>query len=263
MAMQLVDTHSHLYLGLFDADRDQVIKQANEKGINKILLPNIDSHTIIPMNQMTAAYPGVCYAMMGLHPTAVKENYREEFEIIRKELVSGNYIAIGEIGIDLYWDKIRLREQCLVLEQELDLALKMDKPVVIHARESFDVIFEMLQPYAGKGIRGVFHAFSGTSLQAMDAVEMGFLIGIGGMITYKNSGLVETVQEVDISHMVLETDYPFLSPVPNRGKRNEPAYMTYVAETVAKLKSLDINEIALATTANALKLFGLKIDDER
>jgi len=263
MPMQLVDTHSHLYLGIFDADRDQVIHHAAEKGVRKILMPNIDSHTISPMNQLAEAYPGTCHAMMGLHPTSVKENYREEFEIIRKELISGNYVAIGEIGIDLYWDKTRLREQSLVLEQELYLALELDKPVVIHARESFDAIFEMLQQYAGKGIRGVFHAFSGTPSQAMEAIEKGFLIGIGGRVTYKNSGLDKTVQEIELSHMVLETDSPFLSPVPNRGKRNEPAYMTYVAETVAKLKSLDINEIALATTANALKLFGLKIDDER
>jgi TatD DNase family protein len=261
--MLLVDTHSHLYLGLYDADRDQVIKHAAEKGIRKILLPNIDSNSIRPMNQLTETYPGICYGMMGLHPTAVKENYREEFEIIRKELIYGNYVAVGEIGIDLYWDKTHLREQSLVFEQELDLALEMDKPVMIHARESFDVIFEILQKYAGTGIRGIFHAFSGTLLQALNVVEKGFLIGIGGIVTYKNSGLDKTVQEMDVNHMVLETDSPFLSPVPNRGKRNEPAYITYVAETVARLKSVDVTEIARKTTANALKLFGLKYEDER
>jgi TatD DNase family protein len=263
MRMLLVDTHSHLYLGLYDADRDQVINHAAEKGIRKILLPNIDSHSIRPMNQLTETYPGICYGMMGLHPTSVKENYREEFEIIRKELVSGNYIAVGEIGIDLYWDKTHLREQSLVFEQELDLALELDKPVIIHARGSLDVIFEILQKYTGTGIRGIFHAFSGTLLQALDAVDRGFLIGIGGIVTYKNSGLDKTVQEMDLNHMVLETDSPFLSPVPNRGKRNEPAYITYVAETVAKLKSVDIAEIAHTTTSNAQKLFRLINEDER
>lgn len=259
----LVDTHSHLYLGHFDADRDQVIGNATEKGISKILLPNIDSHSISPMNQLVKAYPGICHAMMGLHPTSVKENYHDEYEIIRKEMMTGNYLAIGEVGIDLYWDKTYLREQSLVFEQELDMAVEMDKPVVIHARASFEVIFEILEKYAGKGLRGIFHAFSGNPLQALEVTERGFHIGIGGMVTYRNSGLDKTVQEIDMGHMVLETDAPYLSPVPYRGKRNEPAFITYVAETVAKLKSLDVEEIASRTSANAMKLFRLYNGDER
>jgi len=195
--------------------------------------------------------------MMGLHPTSVKGNYLEAFEVVRQELISGSYIAVGEIGIDLYWVKTMLREQSLVFEQELDLALVLDKPVVIHARESFDVIFEILGKYKNKGLRGVFHAFSGTPEQALKAVENGFFLGIGGMVTYKNSGLDLVVQAVDLKHMVLETDSPFLTPVPHRGKRNEPAFLTFVAETMAGLKSVDVSEIARITTENACSLFGL------
>jgi len=159
--MQLVDTHSHIYLGQFDADRDQVIACAVEKGVHKILLPNIDSTSIEPLNRLVGAYPDVCFPLMGLHPTSVKENYTDDFAIILKELASGAYTGIGEIGIDLYWDKKWLREQCLVFEQQLDLALEMNKPVVIHARASFEEIFEILKKYEGTSLKGVFHAFSG------------------------------------------------------------------------------------------------------
>jgi TatD DNase family protein len=260
--MMLVDTHAHLYMGHFDHDRDQVIQRAVENGIRRILLPNIDSDSIRPMNQLVKTFPDVCHPMMGLHPTSVGSNYREEFDNIRKQLLSGDYVAIGEIGIDLYWDKTHLREQCLVFEQELDLAVEMDKPVVIHARDSFDVIFEVLQKYEGKGVKGIFHAFSGNPAQALEAVERGFLIGIGGMVTYKNSGVDRAVMELDLSHMVLETDAPFLPPVPHRGKRNEPAYITHVAEAVARLKSVDQAAVAHTTSANAMQLFGLKQESE-
>ena len=255
--MVFVDTHSHIYMGHFDDDRGQVIAAAGEKGIRTILLPNIDASTIASVKRMAEDYPGICFPMMGLHPTSVKENYRDEFEIVRQEMVSGSYLAVGEIGIDLYWDKTRLREQSLIFEQELDLALTLDKPVVIHARQSFDVIFEILQKYKDSGLRGVFHAFSGTPEQALHAIENGFFLGIGGMVTYRNSGLDRTLQAVDLCHVVLETDSPFLSPDPHRGKRNEPAFLLYVAETVARLKSVDIDETARVTTENACTLFGL------
>jgi TatD DNase family protein len=255
--MELIDTHSHIYLESFNDDRDQVVSAAVEKGIRNILLPNIDTSSIASMNALAREYPGICLPMMGLHPTSVKENFREEFEIIRKEMMSGNYIAVGEIGIDLYWDKTLLQQQSRIFEQELDLALELHMPVVIHARESFDVIFEILQKYDGAGLRGVFHAFSGTPEQALHAVEKGFLLGIGGMVTYRNSGLDKTIQTIDLRHLVLETDSPFLTPVPHRGKRNEPAYLTFVAETVARLKSVDSIETARITTENARALFGL------
>jgi TatD DNase family protein len=255
--MVFVDTHSHIYLGPFNDDRGQVIAAAGEKGIHTILLPNIDTSSIASMNAMARDYPGICFPMMGLHPTSVKEDYRDEFEIIRQELMSGNYIAVGEIGIDLYWDKTMLREQCQIFEQELDLSLALHKPVVIHARQSFDVIFEILQKYKNKGLRGVFHAFSGTPEQALHAVESGFFLGIGGMITYKNGGVDKVVQAIHLKHMVLETDSPYLPPVPYRWKRNEPAFLTFVAETMAQLKSVDISEVARITTENATTLFEL------
>ncbi|MBN1417085.1 MAG: TatD family hydrolase [Bacteroidales bacterium] len=261
--MLLVDTHSHIYLEQYDADRTQVINAALEKGIRKILLPNIDTVSIEPVNQLVKAYPEVCVAMMGLHPTSVKENYSDEFRIIQKEMMSGNYIAIGEIGIDLYWDKSRLREQCMIFEQELDMALQMNKPVVIHARESFDVIFEILQKYKGSGLRGIFHAFSGSPGQALHVIENDFLIGIGGIVTYRKSGLDKVMQEVDLNHIVLETDSPFLPPVPCRGNRNEPAFLIYIAEAVARLKSVDVTEVASVTTGNACRLFGLNMENKR
>jgi TatD DNase family protein len=261
--MEFIDTHSHIYLESFNEDRDRVIAAAVDKGIRNILLPNIDATTLSLMNKLARDYPGTCFPMMGLHPTSVNENYTEEIEVVRKELMSGNYIAIGEIGIDLYWDKTRLMEQSRVFEQELDLALTLHMPVVIHARESFDVIFEILQKYEGTGLRGVFHAFSGSPEQALHAVEKGFFLGIGGMVTYRNSGLDKIIQMVDLHHLVLETDSPFLPPVPHRGKRNEPAFLTYIAETVARLKSVDIYEIARITTENARSLFGLNHKDTR
>jgi len=261
--MELIDTHSHIYLESFNDDRNQVISTAVEKGIRTILLPNIDTSSIALVNALAMDYPGICLPMMGLHPTSVKENYREEFEIIRNEMMSGTYIAVGEIGIDLYWDKTMHLQQSRVFEQELDLALALHLPVVIHARESFNEIFEILQKYEGTGLRGVFHAFSGTPEQALHAVEIGFFLGIGGMVTYKNSGLDKVVQAADLQHMVLETDSPFLTPVPFRGKRNEPAFLPFVAETLARLKSLDIGEIARKTTENACTLFGLNHKDAR
>ena len=261
--MELIDTHSHIYLDSFNDDRNQVISTAVEKGIRTILLPNIDTSSIALVNALAMDYPGICLPMMGLHPTSVKENYREEFEIIRNEMMSGTYIAVGEIGIDLYWDKTMHLQQSRVFEQELDLALALHLPVVIHARESFNEIFEILQKYEGTGLRGVFHAFSGTPELALHAVEIGFFLGIGGMVTYKNSGLDKVVQAADLQYMVLETDSPFLTPVPFRGKRNEPAFLPFVAETLARLKSLDIGEIARKTTENACTLFGLNYKDAR
>jgi TatD DNase family protein len=257
--MVLVDTHSHIYLDSFNDDRDRVIADAGKNGISSILLPNIDASSINALNKVVMDYPGICFPMMGLHPTSVKENYHDVFEVIRNEMMTGNYIAIGEIGIDMYWDKTKLREQSLVFEQELDLALSLRKPVVIHARESFDVIFEILRKYEGTSLNGVFHAFSGTPEQALHVVDIGFFLGIGGLVTYKNSGLENTIRAVDLRHFVLETDSPFLPPDPYRGKRNEPAYLTFVAETVARLKSSDISEIARITTENACTLFGLNL----
>jgi TatD DNase family protein len=252
-----IDTHAHLYLPEFDADRKSVVETAVYRGVKRILLPNIDSTTIDPMHNLAEQFPGVCYPMMGLHPTSVKENYREELDRVEKELSRRSYCAMGEIGIDLYWDKTLLEEQKIAFSAQLDLALKHNLPVAIHARESFHEILYILNGYRNTDLRGVFHAFTGTVEIAQDVVSRGFMLGIGGIITYKNSFLPDVIRETDLSHIILETDSPFLTPVPFRGKRNESSYIPYIAETIGKIKDTAIEEVARVTTANACKLFQL------
>jgi TatD DNase family protein len=250
-----IDTHAHLYLPEFDADRERTVETAMYRGVTKILLPNIDSTTIEPMNQLAEQYPGVCYPMMGLHPTSVKDNYREELDRVETELSRGNYSAVGEIGIDLYWDKTHLDEQNTAFSGQLDLALKYDLPVAIHARESFGEILDILNKYKNKGLRGVFHAFTGTVEIAQDVIERGFLIGIGGILTYKKSSLPDVIRGTELSHVILETDSPFLAPAPFRGKRNESSYIPYIAEAIGLIKGIPAEEVARVTTENACKLF--------
>jgi TatD DNase family protein len=254
---EYIDTHAHLYLPEFDADRERIVETAVYRGVKRILLPNIDSTTIGPLNKLAVQFPEVCYPMMGLHPTSVKENYRHELDLVEKELSRVSYCAVGEIGIDLYWDKTRLKEQNIAFSAQLDLALKHDLPVAIHARESFDEILDILNGYKSRGLRGVFHAFTGTIEIAKDIISRGFLIGIGGIITYKNSSLPDVIQATDLSHIILETDSPFLTPVPFRGKRNESSYIPYIAEAICKIKEINPEEVARVTTANACKLFQL------
>lgn len=254
---EYIDTHAHLYLPEFDADRENVVETAVYRGVKRILLPNIDSTTIDPMIKLAEQFPGVCYPMMGLHPTSVKENYREDLDRVEKELSQRSYCAVGEIGIDLYWDKSHLEEQNIAFSAQLDLALQYNLPVAIHARESFDEILEILNGYKDKGLQGVFHAFTGTVEIARDIINRGFLIGIGGIITYKKSSLPAVIQETDLSHIILETDSPFLTPVPFRGKRNESSYIPYIAEVIGKIKDTTPEEVARVTTANASKLFQL------
>jgi len=254
---EYIDTHAHLYLPEFDADRESAVETALYRGVRRILLPNIDSSSIEPMNKLADRFPGVCFPMMGLHPTSVKDNYREELDRVEKELSHRNYCAIGEIGIDLYWDKTHLVEQAIVFSKQLDLALEHNLPVAIHARESFDEILEILDGYKNKGLRGVFHAFTGNTDTARDVADRGFLLGIGGIITYKKSFLPEVIRETDLSHIILETDSPYLTPVPFRGKRNESSYIPYIAEAIGKIKETSPEEVARITTANACKLFHL------
>ncbi len=255
--MQLIDTHAHIYLEHFDSDCGDAIQRALQQGVTKILLPNIDRNSVTSMNRLVSLYPDICRPMMGLHPTSVKENYWDEFDIILQEIKSGKYIAVGETGIDLYWDKTHLKEQCVVFEQEIRLAIDLDKPLVIHARQSFDVIFDILEKYRGENLKGVFHAFSGNTNQALHAINLGFMLGIGGMLTYKNSGLDKVIQQIALEHIVLETDAPFLPPTPHRGERNEPAFLIHVAEKLSTIKDVDIKEVARITTENAMKLFYL------
>jgi TatD DNase family protein len=252
-----IDTHAHLYLPEFDLDRELVIETALHRGVKKILLPNIDSSSIMPMNDLAVRHPGVCYAMMGLHPTSVKENYRDELEMVGREVERGMYVGIGEIGIDLYWDKSHIKEQCIAFAAQLNLALQYKLPVVIHARESFNEIMEILEGYSNKGLKGIFHAFTGTTEIAEQVISMGFKLGIGGILTYKNSTLPEVVQVANLNYLVLETDSPYLSPAPFRGKRNESSYIPYIAEVVKQIKNITLEEVAEVTTHNVLSLFSL------
>jgi TatD DNase family protein len=251
------DTHAHLYLPEFDNDRNLVIENAISAGVMKILLPNIDSSSIENMNRTASAYPDVCYSMMGLHPTSVKENYKSELSIVESEIEKGRYIGVGEIGIDLYWDKSNLSKQTESFRAQLDLALKHDLPVVIHARESFTEILSILKDYRNKGLKGVFHAFTGSLEIALQVTKMGFHIGIGGILTYKKSDLPSVLKDISLQNVVLETDSPYLAPAPFRGKRNESSYIPVIAQVIQQIKEIPLEEVAFITTRNASKLFGL------
>jgi len=253
--LSFIDTHAHLYLPEFDSDLDKVIETAIHGGVRKIFLPNIDVSTVGKMNALSDKFKGVCYPMMGLHPTSVKENYTEELAAVTQELEKGVYYGIGETGIDLYWSKTFFNEQCLAFKSQLDLSVKKRLPVIIHARESFNEILEILEDYRSTGLKGIFHAFTGSSEMAGKAIGMGFKLGIGGIVTYKNSTLPEIIRETDLTHIVLETDSPYLAPVPFRGKRNESSYVSYIAEFIGKIKNVPLENVASITTANALDLF--------
>ena len=209
------------------------------------------------MNTLVTRYPGICFPLIGLHPSSVEEDYETELARILGLYEPGTYLGVGEIGIDLYWGKKYKKQQIKVFRQQVEFALERDLPVVIHARESFNEIFGVLESYKTKMLKGIFHAFTGSLLQAQKAINMGFKIGIGGIVTFKNSGLDKVVKEIDLNHIVLETDSPYLAPVPNRGKRNESAYIKYIAEKIAEIHDTSIESIASATTKNALSVFNL------
>jgi TatD DNase family protein len=258
--MILIDTHAHLYLDEFDTDRETVIQNAIRSGVKQILCPNIDSKSLSALDSLCESYPGYCLPMMGLHPTSVKENYKDELEIIRERLFESpqeRYIAVGEIGIDLYWDKTFLLQQQEVLELQLEWSLSKKLPVAIHSRDSFDAIMEVLQNF--DSLKGVFHCFSGNVEQAEQVVNKGFLLGIGGVVTFKNAGLDKVVQATDLSNIVLETDAPYLAPMPFRGKRNESANVSLVAQRIAQLKDISYAEVCEITSGNAIKLFNLAV----
>jgi TatD DNase family protein len=253
--MILTDSHAHLYLEQFDADRHEVIRQAIDKDVRYMVLPNIDKESIGPMMQLVKDFPENCFPMMGLHPTSVKEDYLIHMEAIREWLKKDKFYAIGEMGIDLYWDKTFFAEQQEVFRQQVSLALEFDLPLVIHSRNSFDEIFQLLDEVYKPGLKGVFHCFTGNLEQAEHIIGMGFLLGIGGVLTYKNSGLAEVLEKISLESILLETDAPFLAPVPYRGKRNESAFVVEVAKKLAEIKEIDLEEVAETTTRNALRLF--------
>lgn len=255
MADYFTDTHAHLYLDGFGKDIDSVIGRALENGVKKIFLPNLDTSTIAGMNKVTEQYPGICFAMIGLHPTSVKENYEEELKQIEAELEQEHYIAIGEIGIDLYWDKTFIKEQEEAFRRQIGWAKQKNLPIVIHARDSFDEIFRIMDEEDTRELTGVFHSFTGNREQAQKILSYGFFIGINGIVTFKNAGLDKVAESIPADRLLIETDAPFLAPVPYRGKRNESAYVTRVAEKLAELHGLEVREMAKRTTENALKLF--------
>lgn len=250
----LIDTHIHLYAEEFNADRDQLIKKALQNGIQRFYLPNIDSNSIEVMHQLEKDYPDHCFAMMGLHPCSVKDNVEEELNMVHEWLQKRKYAAIGEIGIDLYWDKTFLKEQVYAFKKQINWALEYDYPIVIHCRDAFDEIFEVLSSYSILP-RGIFHCFSGNNAQAAQVIKLGFKLGIGGVLTFKNSGLDKVVESIDLQHLVLETDAPYLAPVPFRGKRNEPVYLSEIARKLAEIKQVDFDTLAEVTAANATALF--------
>ena len=255
--MQIVDTHNHLYLPDFDDDRDEVVKRSLAAGVHIIMMPNIDSSSVAPMLAAEETYPGICLPMMGLHPTSVKENYLSEIDIVEKSLADHKYYAIGETGIDLYWDKTFIREQKTSFRRHLELAEEHSLPLVIHARESLDVIIKEIMSFGSGRVTGVFHAFPGSAEEAREVCSMGFMIGIGGVVTFRNGRQSDAAIEAGINNILLETDAPYLAPVPHRGKRNESSFLTLVIEKLSEVLALSPAEIADTTTSNAMRLFKL------
>lgn len=253
--MFLTDTHTHLYLEEFNDDRKEMVERALENDVKYMLLPNIDSSSIDGMLDLCKQFPENCFPMMGLHPTSVKENYQEELDLISRWVEKEKFNAIGEIGIDLYWDKTFQKEQEIALAYQIELAIKNQLPIVIHMRDSFDEVYAVVKNYASPELKGVFHCFTGTLEQAEKIIDLNFLLGIGGVLTFKNSGLDKVIEKVDINNLVLETDSPFLTPMPYRGKRNESAYTRFVAEKIAEIKNTSLEEVAEITTSNANQLF--------
>jgi len=254
-SMKLVDTHAHLYLPEFDTDRADVVASAVAKGIETILLPNIDSGSVGALLDMCNTFPAHCKPMMGLHPTSVKADADQELQLVKDELEKGIYVAVGEIGIDLYWSVEYKDLQINVFREQLRLAKKFDLPVAIHTREAFPLILDLVEQEMNSGLSGVFHCFSGSAEDASRIMELGFMMGIGGVITYKKSSLPEVVAGIPMEFLLLETDAPFLPPVPFRGKRNQSDYLIYVAQRLAEVKQLRLEEVAAQTTTNALRLF--------
>ncbi len=255
--MVVTDTHCHLYLEAFENDLNEVITRASEQGVSRFFIPAIDSGYTQAMLNLKHAYPDKVFLMAGLHPTHVKDNYKEELEHVKTLLSSGAYCAVGEIGIDLYWDKSFFRQQQEAFRTQIRWAKEYGLPIVIHCRESFDEIFEILEEEKGQDLRGIFHCFTGTLEQAHKAIGYNMKLGIGGVVTFKNGKLDQFINQIDLAHIVLETDSPYLAPVPYRGKRNESSYLREILEKLATLYNKPKEEIARITTENSRTVFGI------
>ena len=256
--MRFIDTHAHLYSSPLIENRELIIQNAINNGIDTIIMPAIDSDTLESMLELEAAYPNNCIAMMGLHPCSVKDNVQQELDIVEAQLKKRKFIAIGEIGLDYYWDKTFIQQQIEAFTTQMQWALEKQLPIVIHTRNAMGETIEAVKPFAKKGLRGIFHCFSGSQESAQQIISMGFHLGLGGVLTYKNAKVAEAIKEIPMSHFVLETDAPYLSPVPYRGKTNEPAFMIEVAKKLAEIKNIPLQEVAVITTNNAKEVFGIE-----
>lgn len=253
--MQFVDSHAHIYSEKFRDDVHDVTSSSIDKGVNKIYMPNIDHESIDVMMELESRYPEVCISMMGLHPCSVKKGFEKDLYEVEEWLDKRPFAAVGEIGTDLYWDKSLFDYQKEAFKVQCNLALKHDLPVAIHCRESIDETIEILDSSEFEGLKGVFHCFTGSEEQAKRITEMGFKLGIGGVLTFKNSGVAEAIKNIAVDNLLLETDSPYLAPTPNRGKRNSPEYIPLIAQKLADVLESPLEEIARLTTENSLKLF--------
>ena len=251
---KLTDTHTHLYAKEFENDLPALLQQANALGVERFFMPNIDNHSIAGMLELEKTYPGKCFPMMGLHPCSVKENRKSEMLIVEEWLAKRKFAAVGEMGIDLFWDKTFLEEQKMAFIQQVELANQYKLPIVIHTRDSFDVVIDLLKSTRKEAPAGIFHCFTGTLEEAQKAIEFNFLIGVGGVVTFKNGGLDKVLPHLDLKHIVLETDAPYLAPVPYRGKRNEPVYLQIIAQKVADMMQISVENVIEQTGVNAKNL---------
>jgi len=256
--MKLIDTHTHLYVNEFVSDIDEVIKRANAEGVEKFYLPAIDSSETEALLALEKRYPDRIFAIAGLHPCSVKENFKEELDKIEAQLSQREFAGIGETGLDFYWDKTFMKEQYQSLEKHIHWAIQYKRPLVIHTRNSMQETIDFVKKFKGQGLYGVFHCFGGSLENAKEIIDAGFFLGIGGVLTFKNSGLADIIKDVDLKHLVLETDAPYLAPVPFRGKRNESSYIKYVAMKLAEIKTISPETVAQQTTENAETLFSEK-----
>jgi TatD DNase family protein len=253
--MKLIDTHTHLYVGEFKTDISSVVERAEQEGVEKFYLPAIDSAVNNDLLELEKKFTGKMFAMAGLHPCSVKENFLEEIKLIGEQLKQREFAAIGETGLDFYWDTTFKKQQYESLHIHARWAIEYNRPLVIHTRNAMQETIDVIKEYRGKKLFGIFHCFSGSLQNAKDIIDLGFLLGIGGVLTFKNSGLDDVVKEIDLQHLVLETDAPYLAPVPFRGKRNESSYLKYIAQKLAAIKGVTIDEVASKTTNNAENVF--------
>ncbi len=256
--MEYIDTHSHIYLEQFDNDRDIIINKAIDNGINKMVLPNIDKESIELILNLAKKYPCNIYPLIGLHPTHVKEDYKEQLDLLYKYLNKEIFNGIGEVGIDLYWDKTFFNEQKIAFKEQIKWSKEQEMPLIIHSRSSFNEIYEIIKQEQDGNLYGIFHCFSGNCDEAEKIIDLGFHLGIGGVITFKNSGLDIAIKNIDLKNIVLETDSPYLAPTPFRGQRNESSYLNIIANKIAEVKNIDLNKVVEITTNNAKQIFNIK-----